>query len=77
LFVSIKRNPAKGKAAISLNQETHPQGPGDHMLVPPESLKSDPASENEDVLVALGSVALLIPVQAAHQNEMMSPTVTE
>ena len=34
------------------------------MLAPPETLKSDPMSENEDVLVALGSVASFTGEQA-------------
>ena len=53
------------------------------MLVPPESLKSDPASENEDedVLVALGSVAsftgeqagaLLIIIQSLTRHRLIS-----
>jgi len=53
------------------------------MLVPPESLKSDPTSENEDedVLVALGSVAsftgeqagaLLIIIQVLTRHRLIS-----
>ncbi len=51
------------------------------MFVPPESLKSDPRSENEDVLVALGSVAsftgeqagvLLIIVQVLWRHRLIS-----
>ena len=51
------------------------------MLAPPETLKSDPMSENEDVLVALGSVAsftgdqagaLLIIIQVLTRHRLIS-----
>ena len=43
------------------------------MLAPPETLKSDPMSENEDVLVALGSVASFTGEQAGALLLLISP----